>query len=417
MLAKQITSASGNGTISCTTYNGTKAVGTKEVTFKAVVPNTTKFQPTVSKFNVTPDGKLPAVFDGMYIQGQTGVRADFTASSTYSSVSSYKLTVDGRNSTGNPAISVPLTKDGDFTVTGTVTDKRGFYTTATEDITVIPYREPSIEPAKGQSSVICNRCNQDGTYDDAGVWLHIKCKRKYYSVKGKNTCDLKYQYRAEGGGWSTEKTLSPNDKDDVDGYDYVLTDVVSQTDKSYTIRLIVEDTIGSKVGYEFSISTADVTLHLGIGGYGVGVGKYSEATPDNKMFEVAEDWDIVVYGDRWVDLGISSSVSTPNYDYGRVPPGKCCYRVENGNHVYVAANVKFDYKGEALSIGGAKIPSEYCPRTTVFASCPCNGKVNARFAVAPSGTVYVSFVQNLVSSTETTSKSVLWFDGYIDYFI
>ena len=65
--------------------------------------------------------------------------------------------------------------------------------------------------------------------------------------------------------------------------------MVSLTDKSYSVRLIVSDTIGSSDTYEFAIPTAYVTLHLGYGGYGVAVGKYSEAAPDKKMFESA--WD------------------------------------------------------------------------------------------------------------------------------
>ena len=312
-LAKKIPNdPKGTVTILCKTYNGTAQTAqvgsTKTATFVAFVPDDQTTRPAVS-WTITPSGSLPAAFSGLYIQNKTGVNASFIASSTYSAIDSYKLTADGRNFTGNPATSAPFTRDGNFTVTGTVTDKRGFYTTKTEDVTVIPYSTPTIEPSNGHSSIICERSLQDGTYDDAGTYLHIKCRRKYSSVNGKNTCSIQYQYKIAGGTWSSLVTLLDGSNTSTNEYEGKLPNVVSQTDKSYTIRLIAKDTIGSVEQYEFPIATADVTLHLGQGGYGVAVGKYSEATEDNKMFEVAEDWDLVMNGEAVKDFVIQQSVS------------------------------------------------------------------------------------------------------------
>lgn len=289
-LAKKIPSSpSGTVTVKCTTYNGTAKVGyTVSKTFTTTVPNNSTTQPAVS-WTLTPTGSLPSAFSGLYIQGKTGVRAAFTASSTYSTIASYKLTADGRNFTGNPATSAAFARDGNFTVTGTVTDARDFYTEKKEDINVLPYNTPTIEPSKGHYSIICERSLQDGTYDDSGTYLHIKCKRKYSSVGGKNTCNLQYQYKMQGGGWSSETTLLDSAVTSTDEYEGILPNIVSRTDKSYTVRLIVKDAIGSEGRYDFTISTSDVTLHLGFGGYGVAVGKYSEATEDSKKFESA--WD------------------------------------------------------------------------------------------------------------------------------
>lgn len=291
-LAKHITTASGEGTITCTTYNGDAEVGKRTMPFTAVVPNEEFFQPKV-EFNIAPAGSLPAVFDGFYIQGKTGVRANFTASSDYSEIDSYKITADGRNYTGNPATSLPFARPGVFTVTGTVTDKRGFSTTVHEDIMVYSYSIPSIEPCNGYSSIVCERSNQDGTYDDAGTHLHVKGRRKYSpflsDAEDINFCTIKYQYRVQGGSWSEEAVLMPEKPTNTNDFDVTLPNVVTQVDKTYSVKLIVTDTIGSRDEYEFTIPTADVTLHLGNGGYGVAVGKYSEATPDKKMFESA--WD------------------------------------------------------------------------------------------------------------------------------
>lgn len=294
-LASYIASTSGKGSITCTTYHGTEKVGTSTIEFTAVVPNNETFQPMLSEFSISPAGELPAVFEGLYIQSKTGVQARFTASSTYSTIASYKLTADGRNYTGNPATSVPFTREGNFTVTGIVTDVRGFPTSKSEDITVIPYHKPIIEPHRGYSSIICERSTQDGTYDDAGTYLHIKCRRNYAPVEAdgvqKNFCTLQYQYKMADGGWSQPYTLLDGSDTLTVDYECILPDVVSQADKSYTIRLIVTDTIGSSEPYEFPIATADVTMHLGNGGYGVAIGKYSEATAEDKKFECA--WNAV----------------------------------------------------------------------------------------------------------------------------
>lgn len=305
-LAKAIVGKSGTGTITCTTYNGTAVVGSVSVTFTAVVPDNETFRPAVSEFVISPSGNLPSAFDGYYIQSKTGVQARFTATSAYSEIDSYKITVDGINYTGNPATSAPFARSGNFTVTGTVTDKRGLSTAVTKDVDVYLYSTPSIVPCDGYSSIVCERSKQDGTYDDAGIYLHIKGRRRYspflVNAKEVNFCTVKYQYKVQDGSWSSETVLMPETPTNTDDFDVTLPNVVSLTDKSYSVRLIVSDTIGSSDTYEFAIPTADVTLHLGYGGYGVAVGKYSEATPDKKMFEIADDWDFQMNGETVNDF-------------------------------------------------------------------------------------------------------------------
>lgn len=421
-LASAITSDTGKGSITCTTYNGTAVVGTKTIEFTGVVPNTETFQPTLSIFSISPSGSLPAAFSGLYIQGKTGVRASFTASSTYSTIASYKLTADGKNFFGNPATSDAFTRDGNFTVTGIVTDKRGFHKSKSMDVTVIPYSKPTIEPSEGYSSIICERSLQDGTYDDAGIFLHIKCKLNYAPLVidslQRNSCFVTYQTKVGDGAFGNEEELFfSGDSTQVDN-DVVLPNVVSQTDKSYTIKIIVRDSIGSEEPYYFSIPTADVTMHLGKGGYGVAVGKYSEATADKKMFEVAEDWDVVVYGDRWKSLGVSTSVpASSENNLGRVGSGNCCYIVENGNHVYVAFTCGLKWENAVVKVNNVSIPSEYRPKNTVYSFCVCDGRYIAKVGITKAGDVYIASCQDASEGTDTSSVTVGWVDGYVDYFI
>ena len=282
----------GEGSISCKTYNGTALVGEKPILFRAILPENSITRPSFNEdgFVLIPEGRLSSVFDGLYIQGKKGVKAEFTASSpSYSNIASYKLSVDGRVYTGNPATSYSLAKDGNIEVIGTVTDTRGFSTHVQKSISVIPYSIPKIEPYDGDKTIICERSDQSGVYTPSGTHLHIRAKRSYYPVfvngTQKNFCHLKYRYKASGGSWSAEKTLLEGTDTSTDKMEIIISDVVAEIDKTYLVQLIVEDTIGEKIYYDFPISTDKVTLHLGEGGHGVSVGKYSEATADNEMFE------------------------------------------------------------------------------------------------------------------------------------
>lgn len=326
-LAGAIKSDTGNGTITCTTYNGTANVGSETIPFKGVVPNNSTFQPIVSNFGISPSGNLPADFNGLYIQSKTGVKANFSATSTYSKIASYELEVDGKRYEGNPAISDIFTQKGGITVRGIITDERGFSKTEPKGLTVQGYRPPTIEPYQGYSSIICERTDPNGNPDDAGTHLTVMCRRKYSPIivdgVQKNFCDLTLQYKEGGGTWSDPpKTLLEGANADVDEVKMTMRDIVTQTDKSYTIKLIVTDTIGSKDEYEFPIPTADVTMHLGKCGYGVAFGKYSEATPDHKMVEIDSDWDLVMDGEAVADFVIEQGATKSGWEYRKWASGK-----------------------------------------------------------------------------------------------
>ena len=292
----------GEGTITCITYNGTAEVGTKTVPFKGIVPDDSVTKPTFteSNFVITPSGSIPSAFSGLYIQGKTGVKASFTASSTYSTIASYVLSADGRVYKGNPATSQALTTSEDIPITGTVYDARGYYTPRTKTITVYPYFNPSIEPYSGKSSIICERSDGSKNYSDSGTYLHIQAKRKYAPVKvggvQKNFCDLKYRYKMEGGNWSSYTPILSGSNTATDAIDVELTDVVTQTDKSYLVQLVVTDTMGTSIPYDFPIGTDKVTLHLRSGGRGAAFGKYSEGEDDLLECAWKAEFDKGIYG-------------------------------------------------------------------------------------------------------------------------
>lgn len=279
-LAKKIPSAtSGTGRLTCITYNGTATVGTTYVDFTASVPNNTTTQPEVTAMALVPTGSLPSAFAGLYVQSKTGVKATFTASSEYSTIKSYKITVGGKTYTGNPATSNILMSSGELKVVGVVTDARGYTTTVEATITVLPYSVPKVIPGDGLTDIICERCTSDGTYSDSGTYLHIKAQRSYSKVDDsgtqKNFCKLTYIYKATGGAFSSEVTLIAADADE-DSIDIIINDIVTSIKTSFVVQLIVTDTIESRNPYTFDIPTASKDFHLREGGNGAAFGKYAE---------------------------------------------------------------------------------------------------------------------------------------------
>lgn len=293
-LAKQIKSdPSGTGTITCKTYNGTALVGTEHINFEAVVPNNSTTQPSLTGFVLSQTGDIPSVFDGLYIQGKTGVKADFTASSTYSTISSYNMVADGRTYSGNPSTSDVFATPGSKTITGTVTDARGYYTQNSETITVIPYSKPKIVPYSGEKSIICTRCKQDGTISDDGMFLKIKCGRSYSKVESdgvqKNYSDIKYSVVTSGLSHTNfVPLLGTSDTDDY--VDVALDGLVTSTNTSYSVQLKIMDIMGEESSYFFTIPTASIDFHLREGGNGAAFGKYSEIDGG-----VEFDWTAYLY--------------------------------------------------------------------------------------------------------------------------
>ena len=119
---------------------------------------------------------------------------------------------------------------------------------------------------------------------------------------------------------------------------------------------------------------------------------------------------------EWKDLGISPGVEVAPTSAGRTPLS-CAYRVVNQNHVYIAFNCKFSYNGSSVMVNQYALPTEYRPAKPIYTLCAVDGKYMARVQVNTSGVIYIDFVQNLLSTTETTGRLSNWIDGYIDYWI
>ena len=422
-VAYEFASTDTSGTMTATLYTYSNSACTSQVgsedteTFKVTLPDNSSTKPTFA-MSLSPVNASGVAWEDLYVQSISKVQASFSGSGNYgATITSYKMTVEGKTYS-SPYTSSALAIDGTITVTGYATDSRGRTKSVTKDITVIPYGKPRIFPHTEDSDVVCARCTSDGTLDEAGTYLRIRAMRSYSKIMSDETqhnfCYLYYRYKVSGGTYSSWYHLLEKTDTSTDLVDEILPDICSDVTASYSVQLLVMDSVG---GYEqptHTIPTDSQDFNLKEGGGGAAFGKYSEL---DKTVEIAGDWSLVVHGDRWVDLGLSTSVSAPAASFGRVPLGTCCYRVENGNHVYIAFNCAFTWSNATIKINANQIPEAYRPKRDTFGLCACYGRNIARVAIGSLGSVLIDYVQYIPTSTSTSSAEVTWVDGYIDYFI
>ena len=487
------------------------------------IPNDSTTKPSVS-MSLSPVHSLSSTFSGLYIQGKSKVKADFTGTSAkYSStIDSYSMTVSGLGTyDDSPYQSGWLSKDGSITVTGSARDKRGYSASIDKTITVIPYSKPSVIPYGEEKSIVCARCTENGTLSPSGTFLRIKAGRKYSKVMSsstqKNFCLLQYRYKTESAtSYSDWMTLLSKETTSSDQVDKVLEGITLDKKTSYVVQVGVVDDIGEEpTPLEFSIPTEAVVIHFSKRGKGIGVGKYSE---NDKVLDIADDWDVwgrvynlgrgksdilsdadfnsyksfgvynvtsneiakgitncpypkagqlivssgngvgkqsgkhayilqryLTYDGKqeffrlmytasvddewiyeeweckcngvWTNLYLSTNVAQSDYNLGRHSNGGCYYRVVNENQVYVTFNCAFTYSGSPITVSRDSIPQEYRPQRTVYAYVTTNNRGLARIYVSTSGDVVVEHVQNMASADATTSYTVTWIDGYIDYWV
>ena len=305
-LAKQIKSSpSGKGKIICYTYNGSALIGSVEKEFTAIVPenDTTKPKMTMALSCISP---LSSTFKGIYVQGKSQVKADYVASSDYSTISSYKTTVQGKSYSGDPATSNVLTSVGKHTVTGVVTDARGFTRKDdTQSIEVIAYGSPSIQPKSGTSSIICERCLDTYELSDTGMNLRIRARRSYSKVvsngEQKNFCVLGYRIMSDSDTRYSDDVILLKTTDTTDEIDCMISGVVESLTTKYKVQLFVKDDIEGEVTKTFKIGAAGCTLHKGYGGYRLGLKRYAKVNDDGTPLE--ED-GIDVGADMFFDDGM-----------------------------------------------------------------------------------------------------------------
>lgn len=423
------------------------------------IPENNATKPTAI-FTIEPISSLASVFNGLYIKGKAKVKAILKsgAGKYGASISSYTVSIGAQSETSSSAITLTspyLAASGDLTITGTVTDTRGFSWKDTREITVIDHSAPRLLPINGQSEIIAARCNSDGALDENGTGLFIAAKISYSSVEGRNKCSLAYRYTQEGTPFTDvnkEDSWTTLLSDDATN-DYVAKKVIDvgklETTATYYVQIRAKDLVGDSTITTISVTTQKVYLHKAGSINSFGIGKYAELP---NTVDIAEDFTAIVRGELkalggfsvgdeaqaasedglpslpvrisdtgWISLGIietNEAVTASSNDVGRGTTGPgCYYRVINANHVYVAFNCACTYSGSALIINKDKIPTEYCPARNAYAMVPTGGRAIVRAIANHSGNIVIDYVQSMTATANTTSANVSWIDGYIDYWI
>lgn len=263
-LASQIPSGtSGTCTITCKTYNGSTLIGTKTVSFKAVVP--ASVVPTISAVSMAETVSGLAAQFGAYVQGKSKIKITTTAVGAYgSTIKSYKTNVDGKDYSGAAPTTGTLS-GGSKTVTITVTDSRGRTAKTTKTLTVVAYSAPTIP------TLTAVRALQDGTDNYEGRYGKIALKFTIAAVGNKNSGTYTLEYKAKTATSWTEIQSGT-------GYsltDSVLTGAVFDVDSAYDIRLSVSDYF-TTVRKTAEIPTAFTLLDFNASGKGLAFGKVSE---------------------------------------------------------------------------------------------------------------------------------------------
>lgn len=398
----------------------------KEVTL--IIPNISATQPTAT-LTLTNVTSLSSPFNTIYVKGKSKVTVALTGGEGKygASIKSYTVSVAGKSATP-PYTSGYLVTPGTVTITGTVTDSRGYSRTYTNTITVVDYSVPKIIPISSESEVVAARCDSAGNLKDTGTYLKIKAKRSYSKVyisgANKNLCYIRYRYKKEGGSFSSWTTILATTAASDEIVTGALLGGALAVTSSYVVEVQAVDTIGETGTTTLSLPTERVYMHEAGSINSLGIGKYAE---EENTVDVAEDMTVKVRGDLfvggrpisdtgWISLGISDAVTASSSNVGQNGPG-CYYRVINGNHVYVAFNCACTYAGSTIIVNATQIPTKYCPARNAYALVPTGGRALIRAIANHNGHIVIDYVQSIIATANTTSANVSWIDGYLDYWI
>lgn len=254
--------------LTCETYKGTTLIGTTTKNITLVIPSDSK--PTISAVALSEATSGLAAKFGAYVQNKSTLAGTITASGKYgATIKSYKTLIDGAYWNGQTfTTTIPISNSGIVTVTTTVTDSRGFSTTFSRNITVLPYTPPKIH------SLSVWRIDTSGNDSDEGTRIAMAMNFAISSVGGKNDRTYKFQYRkASDADFTTFASGTASITYD-DTQKFTSAPEIS-VDYAYVVRLEIADYFQTVV-YDVQIPTAFTLMDFRNTGKGMAIGKVSE---------------------------------------------------------------------------------------------------------------------------------------------
>ena len=249
------------GTIYVDTYNGSKLIGTKSVTFTATVPS--NMVPSISSINLSDATGLSNTYGG-YIKTKSKANISINASGSDSStISSYSISVNGTTYNSQTVTTDVLKNAGTNTISVTVRDSRGRTTKSSKSFNVLDYNAPVL------SEFSNNRCNEDGTINDNGENIKTTVTWSSNSLNSKNILTLHiYSKKKDSNTWEEIASSSNNS-----GTKSVI--FVADGTSSYDVKLVISDKFNSAT-YTREIGTTYRLINFRSTGKGIALGKVSE---------------------------------------------------------------------------------------------------------------------------------------------
>lgn len=255
--ASQITNGTvGGGYFTVETLSGSTVIGSSRVNVEFSVPNNSTYQPSISSKSVADANSAVVAITGsssVLVQGKSTLKFTIGASGVYgASITGYQVKVGNvvQTSSSN-SISIPLDTfyvgTGSITATITVTDSRGYVSTATLTFTVNPYTAPKI------TSFSAARNSTTKTT------IELKKMVSRSSIKNgsteKNTYTVVTKYKlTTATSWTTGKTETNTSANfNLTGFD---------TSKSYDINVTVTDAFGSQASTQTTVSTISFPMNF-----------------------------------------------------------------------------------------------------------------------------------------------------------
>ena len=361
----------------------------------------------------------------IYVAGISGATASLSATAgAGADLASTTITYDGA-STETVKLNVStLKKSGNIKFTAKALDTRGRSATVEKAISVLSYSAPAITSMQAERGTY----NNGWSRDDNGKDVKLVFKTTLSLTANGNVYKTAFEIdgSAETPSNSTTSGLSS-------ATEYTAYFLNVDGEASHTLTLTATDSVGKTGTAKLTIPTVNITMEFNDSGQGIAFGKTSEkdafecawdAEFHGTVKRIREDGTILSLDDTgWIDLGISTSVTTTSSTSAGHYVG-CAYRVVNGNHVYVAFNVRAEYSGSAVTVSGNPIPTEYRPKLQPYAIVTLNGKRVSRILVSRStGHAMIDWIHNVADDTDGTYTpepevhTATWIDGYIDYFI
>lgn len=338
------------------------------------------------------------------VQNKSNLSVTFTAATALkgATIASYVVSVNGVAKPVTTAGTVDfgaINANTDLSLCVTAIDSRGNSTPVYKTVTMIPYSEPSVAPHTSYKSIVCERCDKDGTSTDEGTFLKLVVQGKWNTLPSdKNTASVMVNatYTGYDSGWiAVPATASGGGAGNNYFKWYDISTKVDgltlDTTKAYTVTIRCIDSLGAYKDIPYTIPTSDVCLHLRKGGNGAAFGEYSQ---DEKTLAVAPDWDFKMKGSAVRDFVVEQGTSGI-WTYRKWNSGiaECWGEYVEGD---IKCNSPWGVVYESKSIGAIPYPFTF---SAVPAELITGASINA-------GSAYMIEYGSAVPNTTTTSGSV-----------